>query len=403
MKHLKLSLLTFLLLLLTANGYSQPCPGNQVTVSLQNITNPTPTTIEFDVFISNTGSNSLKLAALQGGVIYNSGFLPAGATGTFTCITQPPASGNFTNFNNLPTVLHTAASRQLRWTSTPVSLSSGNTVNLPPNTPLKFARFKFESSIAWTTNFAGTLTEQYTIASGYTQMAATVYCNGNPNSAALSSASAGTMLCPNAANTPYSITLNACATAASQTASTPVSCFGGTNGTSTIKMTPTPSSTAITYRVDGGTSQNGTLSSGSFTVSGLSSGPHTVVISSSGCSNVTATGVSISQPAAALVASGSPIAILCNGGNSTVVVSATGGTAPYIGTGSFTNPAGAYSYTVTDANGCTSPATGTISQPAALVASGSTSDILCNGGNSTVIVSATGGTAPYTGTGSFTN
>src|SRR5207249_1578597 len=93
---------------------------------------------------------------------------------------------------------------------------------------------------------------------------------------------------------------------------------------------------------------------------------------------------------------------LCKGGNSTVTVGASGGTAPYTGTGTFSHAAGSYSYTVTDADGCTSTTTGTIGEPAKLVASSSTTTILCNGGNSTVTVSATGGTAPYTGTGPFT-
>ena len=182
MKHFKLSLFSFLFILISAGGYSQACTGNQVTTTLQNITNPTPTTLEFDVFISNTGTTSLQLAALQGAVIYNTGMLPTGATGTFTCITQPSQTGNFPNFNNLPTVTHTVASRQLRWTSTAVTLVSGNTVNLPPNTPLKFARFRFSSTLPWTSNFSATLTEQYAVVSGITQMSATVYCNGNTSS-----------------------------------------------------------------------------------------------------------------------------------------------------------------------------------------------------------------------------
>src|SRR5207247_3079593 len=90
-----------------------------------------------------------------------------------------------------------------------------------------------------------------------------------------------------------------------------------------------------------------------------------------------------------------------HGGNSTVTVSATGGTAPYSGTGSFSIPAGTYSYTVTDHNGCLSTTTGKITEPSAVVADSTNAAILCHGGNSTVTVSATGGTAPYSGTGSF--
>ena len=80
------------------------------------------------------------------------------------------------------------------------------------------------------------------------------------------------------------------------------------------------------------------------------------------------------------MASSSNTAILCHGGNSTVTVSATGGTAPYTGTGTFSHAAGTYSYTVTDANSCTSTTTGTITEPSAVVASSSNTAILCHGG-----------------------
>src|SRR5213079_1624824 len=88
------------------------------------------------------------------------------------------------------------------------------------------------------------------------------------------------------------------------------------------------------------------------------------VTDANGCTSI-ASGT-ITQPAAALAASSTAPAIACFGGSSTVTVSATGGTAPYSGTGAFANQAaGPYSFTVTDANGCTSIASGTITQPAA--------------------------------------
>ncbi|QEC66926.1 T9SS type A sorting domain-containing protein [Panacibacter ginsenosidivorans] len=105
--------------------------------------------------------------------------------------------------------------------------------------------------------------------------------------------------------------------------------------------------------------------------------------------------------APAFVASSSSTAILCNGGNSTITISATGGTAPYTGTGLFTNGAGSYSYTVTDANGCTSTTTGTITQPTALTATCNLSNTdLYYGytGDQTTVFSVkpSGGTGPYT-------
>ena len=96
--------------------------------------------------------------------------------------------------------------------------------------------------------------------------------------------------------------------------------------------------------------------------------------------------------------------IACTGATTTVNVSATAGTAPYTGTGTFTVGAGTYSYTVTDANGLTTTASVIISQPAtALVASSASQGTVdCNSTTATVVVAATGGTAPYTGTGSYT-
>src|SRR5438874_13744107 len=88
---------------------------------------------------------------------------------------------------------------------------------------------------------------------------------------------------------------------------------------------------------------------------------------------------------------------------STVTVSATGGTAPYSGTGTFSHAAGTYSYTVTDAKSCTATTTGDITQPPTLVPDSSNTEIFCHGGLSTVTVSATGGTAPYSGTGTFSH
>ena len=117
--------------------------------------------------------------------------------------------------------------------------------------------------------------------------------------------------------------------------------------------------------------------------------------------------VTITEPAV-LVATCSVVSnVSCNGGNDgSASVSASGGTAPYSGTGSFTGlAAGSYTYNVSDANGCTASCSVTITEPAALSASCSVvSNVTCNGGNdgSASVSASLGGTAPYSGTGTFT-
>ena len=107
--------------------------------------------------------------------------------------------------------------------------------------------------------------------------------------------------------------------------------------------------------------------------------------------------------ATALKATATAAAINCFGGTSTVTVAATGGTAPYTGTGTFAVAAGTYNYTVTDALGASVTASVTVTQPAAaLQATAAAGTITVTGGSTTVTVAATGGTSPYTDTGSFT-
>lgn len=102
-----------------------------------------------------------------------------------------------------------------------------------------------------------------------------------------------------------------------------------------------------------------------------------------------------------LIASYEASEILCNGGSSEVTIVAVGGTEPYSGTGVLTYFAGTYSYSVTDANGCTSELSIFISEPDVLEASYETTEIPYPGGSATVTISALGGTPPYTGVGEY--
>ena len=98
--------------------------------------------------------------------------------------------------------------------------------------------------------------------------------------------------------------------------------------------------------------------------------------------------------------------MLCNGGSTGIAtVNVNGGTNPISyswspsgGTAATANnlPAGNYTVTTTDANGCTSTDNVTISQPAVLAASASSTPALCNGSSDGDASSAVnGGTTPY--------
>jgi hypothetical protein len=175
------------------------------------------------------------------------------------------------------------------------------------------------------------------------------------------------------------------------TANNNVSCFGGNNGQAAISTTGGAGPFTYAWSPSGGTGATST---------GLSAGTYTVTATDGGGCTTSST-VTITQPAA-LSASSVAGSILCNGGTTTVTVSATGGTPSYSGAGTFTVPAGTSSYTITDANGCISSTSITITEPTVLTASSSSTSIACNGGTATVTVVGAGGTALYTGAGSFT-
>jgi len=112
------------------------------------------------------------------------------------------------------------------------------------------------------------------------------------------------------------------------------------------------------------------------------------------------TSVSIDQPTP-LTAIVNSSEVACRGDIADITVEAIGGVTPYSGIGNFTAFSGNLNYTVTDANGCQASSSIQVTQPPALVATISNTPIACNGDLSAVQVTASGGTAPYIGPGTF--
>jgi len=174
---------------------------------------------------------------------------------------------------------------------------------------------------------------------------------------------------------------------------TNVSCNGAADGSINITAS---GGTGFLYSIDGASSW-----SLSPQFNSLAPGTYTVVVKNCAGLSSAPVSVTITEPAE-LISDVNVAGILCNGGSTAVDITAYGGTAPYTGTGTVYEPAGYYSYTVTDANGCAVTTGISITEPSTLNASSSADPILCNGNTTVVGVSATGGTAPYTGEGHFT-
>ncbi len=165
---------------------------------------------------------------------------------------------------------------------------------------------------------------------------------------------------------------------------TDVSCNGGSTGTITVTQ-PTIGTPPYQYSLDGITWQVVN------TFNGLVAGTYTVYYrESNGCQGSQA--VTITQPIQ-LTTTSSASPIVTADGTTSVIVTAAGGTAPYTGTGTFTRNAGAFTFTVTDAHGCTATTSITLTEPPCnLRLSTIVTNVSCNGSNGAIDLTVTGAT-----------
>ncbi|WP_375447481.1 hypothetical protein [uncultured Fibrella sp.] len=210
----------------------------------------------------------------------------------------------------------------------------------------------------------------------------------------------------------YSVTIsdaNACSVVQSVTLTNPPAltltastqnpvCFGTATGR--ITLTPTGGTGVYTYLWTGPGSNGATTQ----TLTSVSAGTYQVTVTdANGCSQTLAT--TLTAPPALTLAL-APISVACNGAATGLVsLTATGGTGAYSyqwSNGSSNQslssiPAGAYSVTVTDANGCVAKAQATLQQPPALTVTLLLQSVSCFGGADGGIGQLVqGGTGAYT-------
>jgi gliding motility-associated-like protein len=176
---------------------------------------------------------------------------------------------------------------------------------------------------------------------------------------------------------------------------TNVSCFGGSNGAITVNASGGigPYSYSWTPNIGNGASVNNLLA-GTYSVS---------ILDVNNCPG--SISITITQPSVPLSVTTSSTSTLCGTANGSVTANGIGGTAPYnylwtpgnANTVTVSNlSAGTYSIVITDANGCTSNGTATVSNSNGPTVSCVVSNISCFGGtNGAAMAQVSGGTSPY--------
>lgn len=198
--------------------------------------------------------------------------------------------------------------------------------------------------------------------------------------------------------------INGCTTSGSETvvqspslmvtiADVDISCFGFNNGSATANVVGGTPPFTFTWSNSATTASINNLTPGTYSVT---------VNDAAGCSGTATT--TITQPTQITLTTTDTDVACFGGATGTAGCTASGGTPPYSFTWSngalLPNigglPAGNYTVTATDANGCTQTATVTITQPPALQITTTPLGSTCQGSSTgSASVSASGGTPPY--------
>jgi gliding motility-associated-like protein len=347
-------------------------------MQIQNVndnTGPSATIFGVTDVTCNGGSNGSATVAVVGGA------------GTIS-YTWSPLGGNGPVATGLPAGTYVVLVQDSNGCQALATTSPG--INQPP--PISIA-----VSVSNVSCFAGNNGTASASATGGTGAFSYLWLPSNTSGATISGLSAGTYTVQatdanNCVQTQTFVVTQPSAALSVAPSSTPVSCFGGTNGAATATAAGGTSPYSYTWLPGNFSGQN---------ISQLPAGTYTVNVSDNhGCT--TSNTVAVTQPTSMTLALGS-VNSTCGSANGTASVSATGGTPAYSyswtptgGTASTASGlnAGTYYVQVTDNNGCISTQSVTVNNtPGPTVTVSSVSNVSCNGGsNGTATSNVTGGT-----------
>jgi hypothetical protein len=282
--------------------------------------------------------------------------------------------------------------------STIVSINNQGAPSITSYTNQNVSCFGYNDGSIQVIASGGTGTLQYSINGGLSWQASNTFNNLRAGNFVVSVKDANQCL----VNTPIIAVIQPQQLTLSASVVQQVLCNGNSDGIIRV-VSSSGGSGAHSFSVDGVNYVSNTL------FPNLSAGTYTVYVKDvAGCTGTTE--VTISQPAV-LAISVTPANASCFGSsNGEMNSSATGGTAPYqfrylrngvwsswSSIGYFGNlEAGLYTVMASDAKGCETFTTVTIGQPAAIsLATLVVGNTACGDSNANVLVSATGGTAPY--------
>jgi len=279
----------WLVVALLAVGMTVQAQNPTYKLLLTNETNPTPTTYEFDVYLLRTSTTAMEMAGMQFGLGYDNTILNGG---TPTVAVIPGFSDFPANFE--PTTVNAGvaaplfaqggvnyrffnlAARSLPGAGNGLQISNENNGCSDPG--MRVGRFRLTNSVPFAANSTAKHIWNVALGAGRTATQVNAYVSGTNINISLGVQATSNLNYDAPGTCIQNITLNPAATCAitANTTTTPVTCFGGNDGSVTVTITGAGAAAPGTYSLDG--SAGVAYNSNPFTVSGLNAGAHTVEI-----------------------------------------------------------------------------------------------------------------------------